>query len=74
MSQPSIREELRRIGKRRETLKAKDEELARDAEEVLKRAHGEVPVTEAANLTKMHRTTVYRVYLGQGHTPNAKAA
>lgn len=57
-----IRAELAALGERRVRIDSDESELASEVERALKRAYGVVPVSEAARLLQMHRTTVYRVY------------
>lgn len=66
-SEPDVRDTLKRLGARRRKLKADQVKLAEDTQEALDRAYGEVPVTEAADLLHMHRTTVHRVYRPHEH-------
>lgn len=61
-----IREELRALGERRKVVAKDESKLASDVERVLRRAYGKVPVSEAADLLGIHRTTVYRVYHPHG--------
>jgi DNA-binding phage protein len=65
-SPEQIRAELDALGQRREALDTEDEALMDEVREVLARAEGVVPVTEAADRLKMHRTTIYRVYKPNG--------
>lgn len=68
MATVSVRQKLDRIGKRRAAQEAREEKLAVDTEKVLAEARKEgVPVTEAAKRTGLHRTTLYRVYMPDGH-------
>lgn len=62
-----IRADLKELGKRRKALDKDTLKLSNDVERALKRAQGEVSVTEAAKLLGMHRTTVYRVYAPHLH-------
>jgi transcriptional regulator of acetoin/glycerol metabolism len=61
-SASELRAELEALGARRAQQQADDEALAKDVEKALRRAYGKISVAEAARLTGMHRTTVYRVY------------
>lgn len=62
----SLRRELDALGRRRERLDKRDEELAEEVKTVLGRAFGRISMSEAADRLKMHRTTVYRVYKPHG--------
>lgn len=57
-----IREKLRKLGERRTQQQSDRENLSTEVEEALREAYGHISVTEAAELLKIHRTTVYRVY------------
>lgn len=57
-----IRKRLSALGKRRKALAKDEADLMEDTEEALRDAYGVVPVSEAARLVDLHRTTVYRVY------------
>lgn len=61
-SADDIRRKLAELGDRRQQLDQDDEELMDQVRDALAEAYGVVPVTEAATLLHMHRTTVYRVY------------
>lgn len=61
-SADELRAELAAIGDRRRAHEVEDRQLAKDTEKALRRAYGKISVSEAARLTAMHRTTVYRVY------------
>jgi transcriptional regulator of acetoin/glycerol metabolism len=57
-----IREELASLGEQRQALDTKDDELTKQIKDALGRASGQVSMKEAADLLKLHRTTLYRVY------------
>jgi transcriptional regulator of acetoin/glycerol metabolism len=61
-SAEAIRERLAELGERRAAHDAEDEELSREIKKALKDARGKVSKTEAADLLRIHRTTLYRVY------------
>lgn len=65
-SASDIRRRLDALGARRARLKASEDELKEEVEEVLRDAYGIVTVEEAAQRLKLHRTTVYRVYKPHG--------
>lgn len=58
-----IRRELKKLGERRTKAERAEGALTTDITKALKRAHGLLSMSEAADLLGMHRTTVYRVYL-----------
>lgn len=58
-----IRAELARLGDVRRAHELGDEEVAQQIKAALARAKGEVPITEAAQLLGLDRSTLYRVYL-----------
>lgn len=62
-STDKIREELRELGQQRKSLDKKDEQLTTKIKRALAKADGKLSVTEQAELLKLHRTTLYRVYL-----------
>lgn len=62
-----IRAKLKSLGLRRDKLKLAEDVLTDEMEAVLREAYGLVPVTEAADLLGIHRTTVYRVYSPLDH-------
>lgn len=67
VSAEAIRKELDALGARREALNDDEGVLMDEVREVLSRAEGVVPITEAADRLKMHRTTIYRVYKPNGN-------
>lgn len=50
------------LGKRRTKHDAEGVELAKEIREALEQTEGVIPLTEAADLLGIHRTTLYRVY------------
>jgi DNA-binding phage protein len=66
-SPDDIRHELDALGKKRDQLDGDEQELMEEVREVLARAKGVVPITEAADRLHMHRTTIYRVYKPNGN-------
>lgn len=66
-----IRERLRRLGRRRDTIEANEQQLASEIEEALGDAYGVISVAEASRLLGVHRTTVYRVYHPHEQRPAA---
>jgi DNA-binding NtrC family response regulator len=62
--QADIRKELSSLGTRIAQLRQEEEELARDIKRGLTKAQRvNIPMTEAADLLGVHRTTLYRAYL-----------
>lgn len=61
-SPEALRERLSIYGQLRAAQKSDEETLMGEVEVELAQAYGIIPVSEAANLLGMHRTTVYRVY------------
>lgn len=57
-----VRRTLRELGKRRAQQERADSKLTADIQKALAEAEGKISVSEQANLLKMHRTTLYRVY------------
>jgi transcriptional regulator of acetoin/glycerol metabolism len=59
------------LGQRRKKIAQQEEALAGEIDRTLKRAHGKVSVSRAAELLGVHRTTLYRVHPnGTKGTPN----
>lgn len=58
----ALRARLAELGERRAAQDAQDEELSREIKLALRDARGKVSKTEAADLLRIHRTTLYRVY------------
>jgi hypothetical protein len=57
------RRELASIGRRRKRLRKMEEELAADTKTAISHARRDnVPITEAADLVGLERTTIYQVY------------
>lgn len=50
---------LRRVGRRRKRLRQSEERLTEDTARVLTETKGLVPVTEAAKLAGIHRSTAH---------------
>jgi DNA invertase Pin-like site-specific DNA recombinase len=63
-SEAKVRQELRRLGSRRQRQRDAEEKLHADTVKALKDAEGVVPTTEAAELIGLNRSTVYEVYRG----------
>lgn len=61
-SPEDIRTRLSNLGDRRVAHDQEDAELAREIKSALRDARGVVSKTEAADLLRIHRTTLYRVY------------
>lgn len=66
MTAAAARKRLRALGRRRERLRKREERLAEDTATELRETRGLVPVTEAANLVGVHRTTAHD-YLKTGN-------
>lgn len=65
-----VRRELRAIGRARKRLKRSEQDLHERTQKGLADARGVVPVTEAADLVDLHRTTVYQTYAGGSGVPH----
>lgn len=61
-SAEALRTRLSELGERRVAADREDAELAREIKSALRDARGVVSKTEAADLLRIHRTTLYRVY------------
>lgn len=59
MNATTARRRLRAIGARRKRWRKSGERLAEDTEQVLRETRDVVPVTEAAKLADIHRTTAH---------------
>lgn len=59
MTGAEARQRLRALGHRRKRLRASEERLAEDTAAELRETSGLVPVTEAAELAGLHRTTAH---------------
>lgn len=61
-SAEDIRARLAELGERRVAHDREDAELATEIRKALKDSRGVVSKSEAADLLRIHRTTLYRVY------------
>jgi transcriptional regulator of acetoin/glycerol metabolism len=57
-----VRRRLRALGVRRARQEEAEARLIEDIRNALADADGQISVSEQANLLKLHRTTLYRVY------------
>lgn len=64
MTAAQAKRACRQIGLRRAKLQAQMQRLARDTQGTLEAAGGVIPVTMAAELSGLSRSTAYAVYLG----------
>ena len=76
-SEAQVRQALRRLGVRRDRLRKEEKALHKDTKAALKQANGVIPVSEAAELLGLNRSTVYEVYRGgrerrNGNKPEEK--
>jgi predicted DNA-binding transcriptional regulator AlpA len=68
--QVKTRAELGDIGKRRKELEELEAQLAKDTKTAIVHARRDkVPITEAADLVGLERTTIYQVYDKRPQTP-----
>jgi hypothetical protein len=61
----TARERLRALGRRRRAHEQRGYQLIADTEKAIRETSEEVPVTEAANLAGIHRSTAHE-YLSRG--------
>lgn len=66
MTAAAARRRLRALGRRRKRLRKSEERLAEDTAKELRETRGVVPVSEAAELVGVHRTTAHD-YLKTGN-------
>lgn len=57
-----LRRRLRALGMRRARQGEAEARLTEDIRDALAEADGQISVSEQANLLRLHRTTLYRVY------------
>lgn len=57
-----LRRRLRALGMRRARQGEAEARLTEDIRHALAEADGQISVSEQANLLRLHRTTLYRVY------------
>lgn len=64
-AETKTRRELAAVGRRRKKLRKMEEDLAKDTATAISHARRDkVPITEAAELVGLERTTIYQVYNG----------
>lgn len=60
----AVRLRLSRVGLRRQQIQEQERKLREDTRTALRAAKGVIPVSEAARLAQLNRSTVYELYLG----------